>query len=305
MNLTKTIKSITGAYKQMSTFGKILLFIICLLILLSIFRSDYSKSSQEGFEQKEQFIFKKGPSIYDTFYANVYDKIVKTNISSDFEIGTIISSTHTTSVSVILDVGCRTGSRVSKLSDKNLEVIGIDVSPFMIKKSLMNYPDYKFIVGDALQVGQFQPSSFTHILCLDHIIYTFEDKRQLVNNFIDWLMPGGYFILHLVDIETFNPVSNNTELPIIVTTNKQPDKSITTSDYDYTATYTLNNNIGTIIEKFKFKNGHVRKQEHQLYMDDKEVILTIVQQCGFTLHSIVDVLHSDFGKQYIYIFVKP
>jgi len=303
MNLAKTVKSITGTYKKMSTFGKILLFVICLLILLSIFRSDYSK--QEGFEQKEQFIFKKGPSVYDNFYANVYDHIVKTNISSDFEIGTIINSTNPTSASVILDVGCRTGSRVSKLSDKNLDVIGIDSSPFMIKKSLMKYPDHKFIVGDALKVGQFQPASFTHILCLDNIIYTFEDKRQLVNNFIDWLMPGGYFILHLVDIETFNPVSNNGELPIIVTTSKQPKKTIKTSDYDYNATYTLNNNIGTIVEKFKFKNGHVRKQEQRLYMDDKEVILTIVQQCGFTLHSIVDVIHSGYGNQYMYIFVKP
>ena len=305
MNLTKTIKSITGTYKKLSTFGKILLFIICLLILLSIFRSNYSKASQEGFEQKEQFIFKKGPSIYDNFYANVYDQIVNTTMGSDFEIGTIMNSTQPTSRSVILDVGCRTGSRVSKLSENNLEVIGIDVSPFMIKKSLMKYPDHKFIVGDALNGGQFQPSSFTHILCLDHIIYTFKDKRQLVNNFIDWLMPGGHFVLHLVDKETFNPISNNTELPIIVTTGKQPTKSITESDYDYTASYTLNNNIGTIVEKFKFKNGQVRKQEHQLYMDDKEVILTIVQQCGFTLHSIVDVAQADYGNQYIYIFVKP
>jgi SAM-dependent methyltransferase len=305
MNLTKTVKSITGTYKKLSTFGKILLFVICLLILLSIFKSTYSKSSREGFEQKEQFIFKKGPGIYDNFYANVYDHVVNTNISSDFEIGTIINSTHPTSESIILDVGCRTGSRVSKLSDQNLEVIGIDVSPFMIKKSLMNYPDHKFIVGNALNAGQFKPVSFTHILCLDQVIYTFEDKRQLVNNFIDWLMPGGFFILHLVDIENFNPISNKATLPILVTTGKKHNKSIKTNDYDYTANYNLNNNAGTIIETFKFKNGNVRKQEQHLYMDDKEVILSIVQQCGFTLQSIVDVLHSDFGKQYIYIFVKP
>jgi SAM-dependent methyltransferase len=305
MNLTKTLKSITGAYKQMSTFGKILLFIICLLILLSVFRSNNSKTNQEGFEQKDQFIFKKGPSIYDNFYANVYDQIVSTTIDSPFEIGTILNSTHTTSESIILDVGCRTGSRVSKLSDKNLEVIGIDVSPFMIKKSLMNYPDHKFIVGDVLKGGQFQSSSFTHILCLDNIIYTFEDKRQVVNNFIDWLMPGGRFVLHLVDIETFNPMSNTTTLPIIVTTSNKPDKSIKTRDYDYTSNYNLNNNVGTIIETFKFNNRHVRKQEQQLYMDDKEVILTIVQQCGFTLQSIIDVPNLSFGKQYIYIFVKP
>jgi hypothetical protein len=169
----------------------------------------------------------------------------------------------------------------------------------------MNYPDHKFIVGNVLNAGQFKPVSFTHILCLDHIIYTFEDKRQLVNNFIDWLMPGGFFILHLVDIENFNPISNKTALPIIVTSDKKHNKSIKTNDYDYTANYNLNNSDGTILETFKFKNGNVRKQEQHLYMDDKEVILTIVQQCGFTLQSIVDVLHSDYGKQYMYVFVKP
>lgn len=308
MNLTKTIKSITGAYKKLSMFGKILLFIVCLLIILTIFRSNNSKSSKEGFEQNEQFVFKKGPSLYDNFYASVYDKLSNTTIDSPFEIGTILNSTHPTSQSIILDVGCRTGSRVSKLSEQNLEVIGIDVSPFMIKKSLMNYPDHKFIVGNALNVGQFQPLSFTHILCLDRIIYTFKDKRQLVNNFIDWLMPGGYFILHVVDVDSYNPVSNKTKLPIIVTTGSKPSKpskKIKTKHFDYTSNYTLDNNIGTIIEKFQFKNGNVRKQEQQLFMEDKEIILTIVQQCGFTLQSIVDVMNSGYGKQYIYIFVKP
>jgi SAM-dependent methyltransferase len=305
MNLTKTVKSITGTYKKLSMFGKILLFIVCLLILLTIFRSNNSKSSQEGFEQNEQFVFKKGPSLYDNFYASVYDQLINTTIDSPFEIGTIINSTHPTSESIILDVGCRTGSRVSQLSNQNLEVIGIDVSPFMIKKSLMNYPDHKFIVGNALNGGQFQSMTFTHILCLDRIIYTFEDKRQLVNNFIDWLMPGGYFILHVVDVESYNPVSSNTTLPIIVTTSKKPSKTIKTNNYDYTSNYTLDNNVGTITEKFQFKNGNVRKQEQRLFMEDKDVILTIVQQCGFTLQSIVDVANSGYGNQYIYIFVKP
>ena len=296
MNLTKPIKSITGTYKKLSVFGKILLFISCILILLSIFRFSYSKTEKEGFQQQEQFIFKKGPSVYDNFYANVYNYIVKSTIDTDFEIGTIINSTYPSSDSIILDIGCRTGSRVSKLSENNLEVIGIDVSPFMIKKSLMNYPDHKFIVGDALMIEQFSPMSFTHILCLDHIIYTFTDKRQLIDNFIHWLMPGGFLVLHLVDIEDFNPVVPN---------NNNSRKLIKTSDYEYTANYTLNNNIGTIIEKFQFNNGNVRKQEQELYMDDKETILTIVQQCGFTLQSIAEVLQFDYGKQYIYIFVKP
>lgn len=291
MNIKGTIKSITNIYKKISTLGKILLFMVFLLVMLSFFRSN-NKSLREGFDQSSQFIFKKGPEIYDNFYANVYDSLINTDISSDFEIGDIINSTNPSSESIILDVGCGTGSCVSKLSDSNLQVIGVDVSPFMIKKSIMKYPDYKFVVGDALNIGVFSPGSFTHILCLDHIIYYFKDKRQFFNNCMDWLMPGGFLFLHVVEREKMNPVLNKNT------------KKTKYNDFDYIADFQQNGDNASINEKFKFKNGKTRKQEQTLYIEDKETILTIVQQCGFILHGIGNVVKSSYGDQYIYIFVK-
>jgi len=304
------LKSITNIFKKISIFGKILLFIILILIVITIFKSNSNKTIEEGFEQSDKFIFKKGGEMYDQFYANVYDYLINDEINSDFEIGTIINSTTPSSESIILDVGCGTGSCVSKIkgTGNNLEIIGIDSSPFMIKKSIMKYPDHKFVVGNALDIGVFQPSSFTHILCLDLIVYYFEDKRAFFNNCIDWLMPGGYLILHVVDSQKFDPIlSINPALYVVnQPENGQKKKKIRKlKDFTYSIDSQKKDNKVIVNEKFQFNNGNTRKQEIILYMEDKEELLTTVQQAGFTLHAISNIIKHNYGGQYIYIFVKP
>jgi len=307
------LKSITNIYKKISTFGKILLFVILLLIIMSItssFNTSNNTNMEEGFEQRDKFIFKKGGEMYDQFYANVYDFLINDELKSDFEIGTIINSTNPSSESIILDVGCGTGSCVSKLnsSESNLEIVGIDSSPFMIKKSIMKYPDHKFVVGDALDIGVFSPSSFTHILCLDLIIYYFEDKRAFFNNCIDWLMPGGYLILHVVDRDKFDPILSINPSLYVANPQQNGEKNKKTKklkDFTYSIDSQKKDNKEIINEKFQFNNGNTRKQEQILYMEDKEELLTTAQQCGFTLHAISDIVKYNYGDQYIYVFVKP
>ena len=119
MKINKSIKSITNVYNKMTSFGKILLFIALLLILMVFFKSvNVPHATRENFEQRESFIFKKGYEIYDDFYANIYDHLVYNNIKTDYEIGQIINSTTPSSQSIILDVGCGTGHHVAKLNAK-------------------------------------------------------------------------------------------------------------------------------------------------------------------------------------------
>ena len=184
-------------------------------------------ATRENFEQRESFIFKKGYEIYDDFYANIYDHLVYNNIKTDYEIGQIINSTTPSSQSIILDVGCGTGHHVAKLTDKNLQVVGIDISPSMIKAATEKYPAHKFKVGDALFSGQFHPVSFTHILCLYFTIYYFKDKRNFFDNCMEWLMPGGYLIIHLVDKEKFDPILPPGNPLYIVSPQKYAKKRIT------------------------------------------------------------------------------
>lgn len=311
MKINKSMKSITNVYNKMSNFGKILVFIALLLILMVFFKSIKVQTSvKENFEQRDTFTFKKGVEIYDDFYANIYDHLVYNNIKTDYEIGTILNSTNPSSHSVILDIGCGTGHHVAKLTDKNLEVIGIDISPSMIKAAMEKYPTHKFQVGDALDVGQFSPSSFTHILCLYFTIYYFKDKRYFFDNCMEWLMPGGYLVLHLVDKDKFDPILPPGNPLYLVSPQKYAKKRITNTkvtfnDFIYHSNFNLNGNIATFDEKFKFNDGKTRRQEQVLYMDDTQDILTIAQQCGFTFHSKIDLVKCAYEYQYLYVFVKP
>jgi SAM-dependent methyltransferase len=311
MKINKSIKSITNVYNKMSNIGKIMLFIALLLILIVFFKSvNVPHATRENFEQQESFTFIKGNEIYDDFYANIYDHLVYNNVKTDYEIGQIMNTTTPSSQSVILDVGCGTGHHVAKLNAKNLQVVGIDVSPAMVKAAIEKYPSHKFLVGDALNSGEFSPSSFTHILCLYFTIYYFKDKRYFFDNCMEWLMPGGYLIIHLVDKEKFDPILPPGNPLYIVSPQKYAKKRITKTkvtfhDFVYQSNFDLNGNIATFDEKFKFNDGKTRRQEQTLYMEDTELILTIAQQCGFTLHSKIDLVKCAYEHQYLYVFVKP
>ena len=307
------IKSITNIYCKMSNFGKILVFIALLLIAIVFFKSiEIPNSGIEGFDTQEKFLFKSGNEVYDDFYANIYDYLVFNNIKNDYEIGKIVNNTLPDETSVILDVGCGTGHHVDALSQQNLKVLGIDISPSMIQKAKQNFPKLDFSVGDVLDSSQFNANVFTHILCLYFTIYYFPDKRRFFDNCIEWLKSGGYLIVHLVDREKFDPILPPGNPLYIVSPQKYAKERITTTkvtfnDFVYNSDFKFDKstNIATFDEKFKFNNGNVRKQEQKLYMEDTQDILTIAQQSGFILQGKIDLVTCAYDSQYLYILVKP
>jgi SAM-dependent methyltransferase len=306
----KTIKSITNFYNKLSTFGKILVFIAFLLITIVFFKA--IMPVKEGMVTSENFLFKQGDAVYDEFYAGVYDYLVFSGVKNDYEIGTIINSSAPSEVSVIADIGCGTGHHVSSLSAKGLKVIGIDISPSMIKKAKENYPLLDFNVGNALNNNLFKMNSLTHILCLYFTIYYFKDKRHFFDNCMEWLMPGGFLIVHLVDRETFDPILPPGNPLYIVSPQKYAKDRITKTkvtfeDFIYTANFNLDesNNVAEFDEKFKFNDGKVRKQQQKLYMEDTSTIVNIAQESGFILQGKIDMVKCAYEHQYLYVFVKP
>jgi len=78
--------------------------------------------------------------------------------------------------------------------------------------------------------------------------------------------------------------------------------------FDYSGMFhrEKNSDKATFSEKFKFDDGKkVRTQEHKLYMEPEQEILSMVQEAGFISHGIVDLSPVEYGHQYLYIFVKP
>jgi SAM-dependent methyltransferase len=308
----KIIKSLTNCYNKLSNFGKTLIFVAILLIIVIFFRNLIPV--KEGMVDQTNFLFKQGNSVYDDFYADIYDYLVFNQIKNDYEVGTIVNSTVPDSKSVIADIGCGTGHHTNDLKSKGLEVLGIDISPSMIKKAKTNYPNFanQFKVGDGLDGHLFKDNSLTHILSLYFTIYYMKDKMRFFYNCMNWLMPGGYLIVHLVDKYKFDPILPPGNPLYIVSPQKYAKDRITKTkvtfnDFVYNADFKMDNSNDVAIfdEKFKFNDGRVRKQEQQLYMEDLPTIVNMAQDAGFLLHAKIDLVKCAYEYQYLYIFIKP
>jgi SAM-dependent methyltransferase len=306
----KITKSVIQFYNKLSNFGKILVFIAILLVVIVFFKSIIPV--KESMINREKFLFKSGNDVYDDFYADIYDYLVFNVVKNDYELGIIKNNTQPGETSIIADIGCGTGHHVQELSSQNLNVVGIDISPSMITKAKQEFPSGDFRIGDALDNGLFKFNSLTHILCLYFTIYYFEDKRHFFDNAMDWLMPGGWLIVHLVDRETFDPILPPGNPLFIVSPQKYAKERITKTkihfnDFIYESNFNLekDKNLAIFDEKFKFDDGKVRKQQQKLYMEDTSTIVNMAQDCGFILQGKVDLVKCAYENQYLYIFVKP
>ena len=305
-------KEIIKTYKKSSNWTKMLLFLAFLFIVVVFFKNNKSEKI-EGFEQNDAFLFKSGTSVYDDFYAEVYDHLVYNNYKDDYEVGEIINKTTPSSSSKILDIGCGTGNQVVNLGNKGYEVLGIDVSPSMIKKAKEKYPEYNFQIADASDGNKFNSNAFTHITCLYFTIYYFENKRQFLENVYRWLSPGGYFIVNLVDRKMFDPILPPGNPLMMISPQRYAKERITTTKvkfagFSYSAKFDLDedHDLAKFNEKFKMDDGSKsRKNEHILFMPEKEDIINEIQNVGFISEGIVDLINCQYEYQYLYIFRKP
>ena len=305
--MSKWIQSLYKEWKSFSPFAKIMSVItLGVMVYLLV----YSGTTIETFDNDQSFVHKIDQSIYDSFYVDVYDDILFSEFKNEYEIGTILNKTSPTKRSVILDIGSGTGHHVGELTQKGYNCQGIDLSSAMVAKAQKKYPSSKFIHGDALKSIRFQPNSFTHITCLYFTIYMIKNKRLFFQNCMQWLKPGGYLLLHLVDRDKFDPILPVADVLAYINPQDYTKKRITTTqavfkNHDYKADFKLNHNKGTFIETFiHHTNGSVRKHTHHLYMDTQQSILSLAQSTGFILSSQSDMKSVGYKHQYIYILQK-
>ena len=305
------IKKLNRICKKTTIWGKIFFGLFLLLILLLIVNKYTPK--KEGFTQKKKFVLKEGPKIFDDFYASIYDDLVYSKVKNDFEIGEIIRATKPTEESVLLDVGSAAGHHVNLFSKKGIKTTGIDISPNMIQRSKKLYPDLDFRENDVLQYSLFQNGTFTHITCLYFTIYYIKDKLQFFQNCFDWLLPGGYLAIHLVNRDMFDPILPSADPLLLISAQKYAKKRITNSlvkfkDFHYKANFKLKKKDDLAIFEETFTNdgdGHIRQNTHTLYMPTQKYILSLAKDVGFVLLGKVDMVTVQYEYQYIYILYKP
>lgn len=294
-----------NVYTNLSSIGKILIILIVILIVTLLFKN---MSNKEYFEQQQDFLFKTNPKdIYDDAYASVYDYLTFDHIKNEYEIGAIINSTKPNSFSKILDIGSGNGHHVANMSQNNLEVMGIDISPSMIKQSKKQYPKYDFKVADASDPNILSANTYTHILCLQNTIYYFKNKFDFFKNCMKWLMPGGYLIVHIIDRDKIlNNLTYNKKL--FTNTNDKYISKTSQGQVSYSSDFKLDKhtNTATFTENIKYKNNNkIRTNKHTLYVNTINSITQEAMRSGLILHEIVDLLGCQYEYEYLYIFTKP
>lgn len=300
-------------FAHFSVCGNMLLVILLILFIVVLLRYTTSGyENKEGFQQKDMVVLKEGQDLYDGFYTDIYDQLAFNYVKNDYEVGEIILSTKPTTQSKILDIGSGTGHHVGLFTSQKLNATGIDLSEFMVKKAKENYPDSKFIHGDALNAQMFSPNSFTHITCLYFGIYYMKNKQQFFSNCFKWLMSGGNLVVHIVDRDMFDPILPPANPFIIVSPQKYAKERITQSNitFDnmkYKANFDLqpNSDVAVFNEKFEGNDGKVRKQKHRFHMESDKDIVAMAQQTGFVLEGKIDLIKVGYEYQYLYIFRKP
>ena len=303
-------KNIIERFYSSSRWCKLITLLTFIMIAFILYKK--APILREGFIQREKFILKRGADVYDRFYASLYDELIFDKVKNEYEVGEIIQNTHPTQKSLILDVGAGTGDHVALFSAKKLHAIGIDASPAMVMAAQKKYPNETFEEGSVTNIRLFPAYTFTHITCFYFTLYYIQDKLRFFKNCYEWLQPGGYLVLHLVDRNMFDPILGVANPLVFISPQKHAKKRITTSvvkfnGFDYKGEFILNKSTNKAIfeETFKDPQGKVRKNEHIMYMPTQQHIIQLAKDTGFILEGKIDLIPVEYEYQYLYVFYKP
>lgn len=297
----------------MSTPLQMLLLLASIFILVCIYKSTTPK--KEGFiTQSDDFVIKKGVNLYDDFYVNIYDELFFKELTNQYEVGSIQNITEPTSESNMLVIGSGTGHVANEFARENVKVVGIDESKSMVKYAKEEYPNIQFKVASPMKSMLFNGDEFTHVLCLNLTFYYFKDKTTVLQNIYNWLRPGGYFVVQLVDKNSFDPVVPAAKPFVMVNPQSFTDKRITTSNvvfnnFKYKGDFqTFPNDVVQFQEIFKDTtpgSKKVRQNVHKMWMPTRQNIINMCKEIGFISHAQVDLMMAQMEYQYLYVFQKP
>ena len=295
----------------------IILLVICVLYMIK--NMYYPKSFLvEGFtvdKQGENFKFHNTTStIYDDFYANIYDDLNLDPKKINFEVNKCLelmaAPLQRKHEVTALDIGCGTGDHTHVMQTNGIKCTGVDISESMIKKSLQKYPKGDYVTADAEKTMSFQPGSYNLITCFYFTIYYMKNKQQFISNCYQWLKSGGILMIHVVNRKKFSPIINASDPIIIISPQNYSKTRITESvaefnNFSYKAKfdYDEDKEIGVFDEYFKHKKNNIlRQNEHQLYMPGIKPISKIATNAGFVLEETIDLGIRGYDYQYLLVF---
>jgi SAM-dependent methyltransferase len=241
-----------------------ILCILCILAFLHLF-----SKPKEGFS----YSYAKA---FDTEHLVYYDTLVYDSVKENQEL--FFLDPLLPSDSIVLDVGSGTGHFVNALQGKGINATGVDSSNAMIQYAKKKY-SHDYLVGDVTNMSLFSNGTFSHISCMYYTIY-YLNKTRFFQNAKEWLMPGGYLIVHLSKEWKYGPTARF-QGPF---------------SYSYSHVYDKHHEFITVKKKRK-------RFEHKIQWESISSILSLAKQYGFTVHSIYSYPVPYHGE-FLYVFQK-
>ena len=298
--------------KQLATlplFHKVFLGVV---VAVGIYMIVFRNKVTERFNTRRKFKVVRGNEIYDPLYVGMYDSLLVRKSRLDHEVDEIMKKTQVTSESRILDVGSATGHRCGMLSELGTDCVGFEQSEAMIAKASEEYPDIQFVQGDAGAPNHNYYNRFSQILCMYFTFYEIENQAQFLKNCVHWLRPGGYLVIHLVDVDKLDPILPVGDVLLSVNPQDYAEEKITTTravfeNKDYKSQFkSKGKNRYALVETITDReNGSVRRNEHELRIPSAAHVTELAKQAGLVLMGGEEMEKCGYVGQYIYIFQKP
>jgi ubiquinone/menaquinone biosynthesis C-methylase UbiE len=277
-------------------------------------------SSQEGFENEGSITYEDPEQIYDDTYSGIFDLIwnpmdmLKYQQVSMQEI--TLADWPVKSVKV-LDMAAGTGPHACWFKHLGVDYTGVDISESMLSKARENCPNARFQKGDITQVSLFAPKSFSHVLLMGFSIYEFQNPKILSDNAYQWLHPGGYFIVHMVDPDKYDPVHTLASPFAAFSLQKYSYDRQTKSDiffdkFKYIGKLNKKKNEDDAVyeetlsyyDKSDNNGTKYRENKHHWNMPSKERMIDIIKSSGFRFDEAVDLVRCGKEYQYVIYFQK-
>lgn len=292
-----------------------LIFLAILLIVIWWRRySDSSSISVEGFQQDERFVAKYDNEIYDEFYTNIYDNIHLPEQQLSAFIKSIKMTLPSIQNSRFLDIGCGTGVLTNELDRLGYNIYGIDKSSDMVNHCHNKYKGLNVKCDDFMNPMAYDKGTFTHVLCSDNTIYHFKDKVTFFRNCYLFMKPNAYLIIHLIDVDKFDPISPIGRPLLMDNAQKYSDERITVTevdfvDFTYKSAFDFSDKNSIIItETFvdkSFSKSSIRQNQQTLYTESIDIVVNCAKYAGFLVVGQMNMKESVGDEnQFIFVFER-
>lgn len=294
-----------------------------------------SSSVKEGFTTEEDSVDKvvstgdqwlDNTSLYDTFYASVYDQLVQGAARTQGEVGVLYHMwTRDGTVAKdmkVLDTGCGTGLACIAFANMNVQsVLGVDSSEAMLKraqnvnisKSKLSEEQKKLVSfrqADLMNPSALGGAEVTHACCLYFTIYYMKDLEAFFRNMYLWVKPGGMLSVEVVNKHKFDPMLESAAPWLAFSLQKYSKDRVTKSEvtfdkFVYSGQFELTDPSAEFRETFRFKDGKIRRQRHRFLMPDIEDIVKTAKMVGWNYIQFTDLTTVGFEYAYLLHFRRP